>query len=161
MSSYTGYIKPILSTHSNLKIITNADVRRVLFDGDTAVGVLYSSDSQQVIARARKEIILSAGVFNSPAILMRSGLGPLDVLHAAGIPPVKILPVGKNLQDHLAVRLDFIVNDTSTALIPERDLTMENFLLYNQIGDGTFSNLSSFPFKTPYRFVFMCTFLVS
>lgn len=147
VSAYSGYIKPVLD-HPNLKIITRADVRRITFEGNSAVGVIYNQRDDhgdlihQRSVRACKEIILSAGVINTPTILMKSGVGPLDVLRPAGIPVVKVLPVGMNLQDHIGVTLNFMINNQTSPFNPERDLTMENFLLYNRFGDGPYSTIS-------------------
>lgn len=146
MSSYTGYIKPILGLRPNLQIITHAEVNKVLFEGNRAVGVVYRMltssgrfNSPQRIARARKEIILSAGSIASSAILMRSGVGPRDVLQASKIPVVKYLPVGLNLHDHPIASLDFIINNRSAVFIPERDLNPETLRYYNSVGDGPYS----------------------
>lgn len=145
VSSYNAYLKPVLTSRINLKVITHVRVQRILFEGSRAVGVLYSNANQTTTsstsrALALKEVIISAGVIDSPALLMRSGIGPKDVLHAAKIPVVKYLPVGLNLHDRVTTKLDFIITNTSAAFVPERDLTLENFQLFNQIGDGPFAN---------------------
>jgi choline dehydrogenase-like flavoprotein len=77
---------------------------RVVFDGTRAVGVDYLHGGRLVRARAEREVILSGGAFNSPHLLMLSGVGPADHLRETGVAPVVDLPaVGTNLQDHLAV----------------------------------------------------------
>ncbi len=76
----------------------------VIEDG-RAVGIEYERDGETHIVRAKREVILSAGAFNSPQILMLSGIGPAADLKAHGIEVVRDLPgVGRNLQEHAAVR---------------------------------------------------------
>ena len=59
---------------------------------------------------AEREVILCGGAFNSPQLLMLSGIGPADHLRSVGIEPVVDLPVGKNLQDHLAVLMMYLAH---------------------------------------------------
>jgi choline dehydrogenase-like flavoprotein len=101
-SASVAYLKPALSRR-NLKVITGALVHRVLLNGTRADGIIFSHDRQVTQAFAESEVILSAGAFNSPQILMLSGIGPADQLRALGIQPVLDLPVGHNLHDHVAV----------------------------------------------------------
>jgi len=85
-----------------LSVRTHALVGRVLFEGRRAVGVSYMRDGQAATARARREVIVSAGSIASPQLLKLSGVGPAAELQALGIPVVHDLPgVGENLQDHL------------------------------------------------------------
>ncbi len=80
---------------------THALADRVLVEEGRATGVAYLKDGQPRTARARREVVLSAGTFNSPQILLRSGIGPAAELKALGVEPLLDLPgVGKNLQDH-------------------------------------------------------------
>lgn len=87
----------------NLTVITSARVVRILISDDQATGVeLKKGKSSSQIILARKEVILSAGAFHSPQILMLSGIGDEEVLRKFNIDIIKNLPgVGKNLQDHL------------------------------------------------------------
>ena len=98
----TAFLKPVL-TRPNLTVITNTAVTRVVIENDKAVGVEYGSGkSRKTLIKASKEVILSAGAFNSPQILMLSGIGDPDELVKHQIQSIKHLPgVGKNLQDHL------------------------------------------------------------
>ncbi len=90
----------------NVTVLTGAQVTRVLVEGSAAVGVEYRHRGRLETARAEGEVILSAGAFQSPQILMLSGIGPADELRALGIDPVHDLPgVGQNLQDHLEVHV--------------------------------------------------------
>ena len=90
----------------NLTVITNARTRRLIFTGKTATGVEFVKNNQTQIIKAHKEIVLSAGAFGSPQILMLSGVGPAAHLIQHGIAVVHDLPgVGQNLQDHLTTVL--------------------------------------------------------
>jgi choline dehydrogenase len=87
----------------------------VLFEGRRAVGVEFRHRGEQLRARARRELILSAGAVGSPQLLQLSGVGPAALLQAHGIPVVKDLPgVGENLQDHLQHRLMYKVRKPIT-----------------------------------------------
>lgn len=89
----------------NLAVETGALVHRVLFEGTRAVGVEYAKDGKTVVARAGREVILSAGAIQSPQILELSGVGDAERLRGLGIPVVADLPaVGENVVDHLQVR---------------------------------------------------------
>ena len=101
-SSATAYLKPAAS-RPNLKVVVNALVHKVAMSGRRAVGIELSIGGDRKTVRAQREVILCAGTFNSPQILMRSGIGPAGHLAALGIAPLADLPVGKNLQDHWAV----------------------------------------------------------
>jgi choline dehydrogenase len=87
-----------------LTVVTKAFVRRILFEGDRAVGVEYERRGKRHVVRASREVILSAGALASPRILMVSGIGPVDELERHGIAVVAPSPgVGANLQEHVAV----------------------------------------------------------
>ena len=95
--SRSAYIDPYY--RPNLHILTNALVSRVLLDGTTVMGVQYGTDLKTVKAT---EVILSAGVIGSPAILLWSGISPGDNLNSAGVPTlVSLLSVDQRMQDHL------------------------------------------------------------
>lgn len=106
-SSAQGYIKPNLK-RPNLKIIKNAQVNKILCDGLKAFGVEYLQNNTQYILKTKGEIILSSGAYNSPKILLQSGIGPANELKANGIEIVHDLKgVGKNLQEHPRMPLQF------------------------------------------------------
>lgn len=96
VSTNHAYIEPARD-RANLKIMGDVLVDRVLFDGDAAVGVLTADGTEY---RARREVLLCAGASATPAILMRSGIGPREDLVALGIEVRQDLPVGRNAQDH-------------------------------------------------------------
>jgi 4-pyridoxate dehydrogenase len=103
-SSANAYLRPA-EKRPNLTVLVRAYVTRILFDGRRAVGVEYVRGGRTATAYAMQEVIVSGGAFNTPQILMLSGIGPADHLREMGIAPVADLPVGKGLQDHLAVQL--------------------------------------------------------
>jgi choline dehydrogenase len=93
----------------NLTVETGATISRVVLDGNRAVGVEVLDKVGLRLIRANKEIVLSAGVFGSPQILMLSGIGPAHHLREHGIDVRADLPVGQNLHDHLFVPMTFIM----------------------------------------------------
>ncbi|MGR3455859.1 GMC family oxidoreductase [Pseudooceanicola sp.] len=98
-----------------LKVETQAHTRRVLISEGRATGVEYLRDGQVVRAMAAREVILSAGAIGSPQILQLSGLGPAEVLRAQGIEVQRDIPgVGRNLQDHLQLRLSWKLTGART-----------------------------------------------
>ena len=100
---------------SNLRILTNACVDRLLIESGRAVGVHFQVGSGRLLARARGEVILASGAIGSPAILQRSGIGDPEKLRALGITPLYALPrVGENLQDHLQIRCAYRVHGVPT-----------------------------------------------
>ncbi|KAF7374613.1 hypothetical protein MSAN_00345900 [Mycena sanguinolenta] len=110
VSSETAYLTKDVLARPNLKVAIHAQVTRLIFDqvdGATrAVGVEFANSPKglRYKARARKEVILSAGAIHSPHILMLSGVGPASELQKHGIPVVRDLPgVGANLVDHPVV----------------------------------------------------------
>ncbi|WP_444921729.1 choline dehydrogenase [Microbulbifer sp. CnH-101-G] len=102
-STALAYLKPVLS-RSNLELKMHALTTHVIMQGKKAIGVEYRQDGKIFRARANKEVIVSASSFNSPKLLMLSGIGPAAHLQEHGIEVVHDLPgVGQNLQDHLEV----------------------------------------------------------
>ena len=126
-SAAQAYLHPALH-RSNLQVFTNALVRGVEFDGKQARRVLVQQYGEELTLVAEREIVLSAGAYGSPQILMLSGVGPADSLRALGITPVADLPVGENLQDHPFVLLNYLT-DEETLLTAASE---ENFRLFSQ-----------------------------
>ncbi|XP_075975216.1 ecdysone oxidase-like [Anticarsia gemmatalis] len=89
----------------NLHVLKNTLVTKILFDGDkTAIGVeVETQDGKKMQLKATKEVIVSAGTFNTPKLLMLSGIGPAEHLKSKGIEVLSDLPVGENLQEHFCV----------------------------------------------------------
>ncbi|MEM7080841.1 MAG: choline dehydrogenase [Pseudomonadota bacterium] len=106
-SAAVAHLRPALS-RSNLTLITDAMVERVLLDGVRATGIAYTVRGQRVQARATREVILAGGAINTPQLLMVSGVGPADHLRDHGIPVALDHPgVGENLQDHATVHIQY------------------------------------------------------
>jgi 4-pyridoxate dehydrogenase len=106
-SSARAYLRPARQRR-NLHVETRAHVTRVLIEGARAIGVELVKDSGDLVSvRADREVILCAGTFNSPQLLMLSGIGPAAHLREVGIKPLIDLPVGRNLQDHLGAYLSY------------------------------------------------------
>jgi 4-pyridoxate dehydrogenase len=103
-SSANAHLRPA-EGRSNLTLETRALTSRVLMEGHRAIGVEYIQGGQTKNAFADGEVILAGGSINSPQILMLSGIGPGDHLKDIGIETIIDLPVGKNLQDHLATSI--------------------------------------------------------
>jgi len=113
-SSARAFLKPVLG-RPNLHLETGVLVEKVLLDGKRAVGVQFRQNGQLFEARARGEIILSAGSVGSPLILQLSGVGPAEWLSELGIAVLHDKPgVGRNLQDHLQQRAIFKVEGVKT-----------------------------------------------
>jgi choline dehydrogenase len=104
-SAAKAYITPHLA-RPNLTVITHAPTQRIVLEGTRAVGAEFQQAGQTRQVRARREVILSAGAFGSPQLLMLSGIGPAAHLQQHGIPVVHDLPgVGQNLHDHVTTVL--------------------------------------------------------
>ncbi len=113
-SAARGFLKPVLH-RQNLKLEINVLAERILFDGKRAAGVAYRQNGVEKTAKARREVILSAGALGSPQLLMLSGVGPAEHLKERGIPVLLDKPgLGGNLQDHLQLRLIYKVHGIAT-----------------------------------------------
>jgi choline dehydrogenase len=104
-STAVAYLRPAKG-RNNLRVETSALAQRIVFEGRRADAVEYRQAGTLKTARARREILVSGGAFNSPQLLQLSGVGPADLLRQHGIDVVLDAPgVGQNLQDHLQVRV--------------------------------------------------------
>jgi choline dehydrogenase-like flavoprotein len=105
-SAAAAYLHPVMG-RPNLTVITGAHATGIAFDGKRATGVRYRRGGKDETVTARREIILAGGAFNSPQLLLLSGVGPAVELARHHIPMRHELPgVGQNLQDHL----DFVMS---------------------------------------------------
>jgi len=105
-SSANAFLRPA-QERPNLTVAVDAHTTRVILDGTLATGVEYLHSGATVRANAAREVILAAGTFNTPQILMLSGIGPAGHLREFGIKAVADLAVGKNLQDHLGAYMTY------------------------------------------------------
>jgi len=113
-SAAVAYLHPA-AARGNVDVLTDARVYRILFEGERAVGVEYMRHGRLEEIRAEREVILAAGSYHTPQLLMLSGVGPADQLSPLGIEPRHELPVGQNLQDH--VMLNFVCLTDKGSLI--------------------------------------------
>lgn len=130
----SAFLEPF-ENRANLEIITSARVTKILIDSDSnqAYGVEFYKNNIKYTMQSKKEVILSAGAFHSPQLLMLSGVGPKDHLKDLSIPLVKDLPVGQTLYDHVAfLPTIFTINET---IITSRD-TMNPLSLLSWLSSG-------------------------
>lgn len=117
VSSSDGYLEDVRDQES-LRIVGGALVDRVLFDGTTATGVRAIVDGE-VVDFLGDEVVLCAGAVHSPAILIRSGVGPAARLAALGVDVVADLPVGEGFQDHAMIGLSMTLKPAFAVTAPE------------------------------------------
>jgi choline dehydrogenase-like flavoprotein len=133
-STAVAYLHPAMD-RSNLVVETGAHVTRLLLEGTRAVGV--EVDQHDALREIRGgEVILSAGSYQSPQILLLSGIGPAEDLELAGIPQVLELPVGRGLQDHVATWITY-TTDQPSLLTAE---TEENMVLLQTQARGSLTS---------------------
>ncbi|KIK56903.1 hypothetical protein GYMLUDRAFT_46795 [Collybiopsis luxurians FD-317 M1] len=136
----------------NIRIMTDHFVIRVLFDGDRAVGVEYTSsdkngDGQTQIVRASRLVVLSGGAFGSPAMLERSGIGAQEHLAAVDVQQKVDLPgVGENYQDHNLVFIPYFAAEDADSLDDifsgNEDMIASHLLRWTQDGSGLLAHNS-------------------
>lgn len=106
-SASQTFLKPALG-RPNLTVITGAHANRVLFEGRRAAGVEFIRNGKIETVRAEREVLVCGGAYNSPRLLMSSGIGPADHLAEHDIDVIHDAPdVGRNLQDHVHVGLAY------------------------------------------------------
>jgi choline dehydrogenase len=130
-STADAYLNPALD-RENLEVVSSAFVQRIVFEGDRAVGVEVVRDGTVETVRAEREVILSAGAYQSPVLLMLSGIGPSEELAPLAIAVREELPVGRNLQDHFMAQLNYTTDEPTLF----GTFTPENFALLNDQGRG-------------------------
>jgi choline dehydrogenase len=127
-SAATGYLHPAMG-RPNLTVITHALTHRVLVEKGRAVGVEYEQGGEVRSARAEREVLLCGGAYNSPQVLLLSGIGPADEVKAHGIAPVLDLKgVGKNLQEHIYSFVQFAT---------KKPITFQNELRWDKAAFAT------------------------
>lgn len=121
-STVTRYLRPAMR-RPNLTVRTNALTRRICIEAGRARGVEYEIDGEVLNSDARREVIVCAGTFNTPQLLLLSGIGPAEQLAAHGITAVRHSPnVGRNLQDHQSIAMVF---DASGDFAFEKELRLD------------------------------------
>lgn len=139
-SSADAYLGPARD-RSNLTVLADTFVRRVVFEGTRAVGVEVETESGVEVIRAQREVILSAGSVGSPHLLLLSGVGPAQELAEHGVPVVRDLPsVGRDLTDHLLVPLAFEAQGFTS---PGADASPEEIDQYLKDRSGTLDSIIS------------------
>jgi len=113
-SAAKAFLRPAMS-RPNLRVLTGAEVERLVIEAGEARGVVFHHQGQRREVRAGAEVVLAAGSIGSVQILEHSGIGQGAVLKAAGITPqVEVGALGENLQDHLQLRLVYKVRGVPT-----------------------------------------------
>ncbi|XP_071627688.1 glucose dehydrogenase [FAD, quinone] [Temnothorax longispinosus] len=138
VSANKAFLRPIRD-RTNFYLSKLSTVTKIIINLETrkAVGVQFVKNYKTYLATATKEIILCAGTFGSPQLLMLSGIGPRDHLNSLGIGVIEDLPVGFNLQDHVSMSaLTFLVNESVTIVEPRLGSNPADFLKYFTEGTG-------------------------
>lgn len=138
VSAATAYLKPAMG-RQNLDVRSGVVVRKLVFEGKLCVGVEIDHGGAPKVIRARREVIVSGGTYNSPHLLLLSGIGPAAHLKDHGIAVVHDSPgVGRNLQEHPCGTLEFWAKDKVTFLRQLRwDRIGLNALRWMLTGTGT------------------------
>jgi choline dehydrogenase len=115
----------------NLQIVTGALADKVVIENGRATGVVAVVDGERVTIAARREVVVSGGTLHSPAILMRSGIGPAQELARHGIDVERDLPeVGQNLHEHISFAQSFEVNVPTWNNLFKKYSLIREFLKY-------------------------------
>lgn len=130
-SCYDAFLRPAMS-RPNLEVITNAQVKKLIFENGRASGVTFFRDGVENTINGRG-VVLSAGAFGSPQILMHSGIGPAKMLSNFGIPVFVDSPgVGEDLQDHPVLPLVFRSRDARTFKSAETLGSLASYILFKR-----------------------------
>ena len=131
-SAADAFLHPV-DERPNLEVRTNARATRIALDGDRATGVEVTAGASRTTERAAREVIVCAGAYNSPHLLMLSGIGPADHLQQVDITPRVDHPhVGRHLQDHPLATLTFQCPEALTLF----DATHPRYLAQYLLGRG-------------------------
>ncbi|XP_049875876.1 ecdysone oxidase-like [Pectinophora gossypiella] len=143
-SSARAFISP-MKNNPRLNVLKNTQATKIIFDDcNRAIGVEAVTDNNETYTfKSRKEVILSAGVFDSPKLLMLSGIGPKKQLESLGIEVRSDLPVGENLHDHLGVFITYSMDKSLDPPVPEQLIT--DFPGYMVVGYLSLNKSQSFP----------------
>ncbi|KAI1805627.1 putative GMC oxidoreductase [Daldinia bambusicola] len=139
-SSETSFLQKALN-YPEYTVYQSAMAKKIVFDGTKATGVLVDTQGFEYTISARKEVVVSAGVFGSPQLLQASGVGPEDLLKDLGIPVVANRPgVGQNMQDHLYFGVTHAVNAPTLSSLSEPAFAAAAAAEFNKNGGGMYSN---------------------
>jgi choline dehydrogenase len=130
-STADGFLHPA-EGRPNLEVSSGVFVERLVFEGDRAVGVELVRNGVRETVRAGREVIVSGGAYHSPVLLMLSGIGLAEELEPFGIAVREELPVGRSLQDHCMVNVNYLTDEPGLHGI----FTPENFALLESEGRG-------------------------
>ncbi|XP_050517328.1 glucose dehydrogenase [FAD, quinone]-like [Diabrotica virgifera virgifera] len=142
-SAEKAFLRPV-AHRSNLKILTNSKVVKILIDPTTksAYGVQYARKKKYYNAFASKEVIVSAGGLNSPQLLMLSGIGPKEHLQEFDIPVIANLPVGKKMYDHPSfMGMGFEIDEEIVLRQDEVLTNVTEILTFLKLGNGTMTSI--------------------
>lgn len=139
-STAKAYLVPA-ENRTNLDIVPNALVKKILIKHRRATGVKLEFEGRVFQVKARKEVILSAGAIKTPQLLMLSGVGPKAVLESLNISVISDLPVGQNLQDHAAIQVPFVLKNLYTS-IAIQFANPKSFFQYVLNGSGIYTAAS-------------------
>jgi choline dehydrogenase-like flavoprotein len=131
-STAVAYLDPAVA-RGNVEVLTDTLATRLLFEGERVVGVEILRNNDLEPVRAEREVIVCAGAYHSPHLLLLSGIGPADELRALGIEPRIDLPVGRNLQDHPFAGLVWLTDQESLGAAAMRPESTE---LFEREGQG-------------------------
>ncbi|KAF2836215.1 GMC oxidoreductase [Patellaria atrata CBS 101060] len=140
-SSETSFLRRALA-YTNYYVYQMTLAKRILFDDSKrAVGVLVDTQGMEYVLSARKEVILTAGVFGSPQLLMVSGVGPAAVLEEHGIPVIADRPgVGQNMQDHVYFGPSYRVNAPTLSALSDPAFVAQAAVEFNENAAGMLTN---------------------
>ncbi|WP_176590552.1 GMC family oxidoreductase [Sphingobium sp. EM0848] len=133
-NTFSAFVSPLLD-RPNLAVVTGVTIDRIECEDGRAVRVVGSRNGEPYCAAARREIVISAGTIGSPAILMRSGIGPAAHLRELGIDILADLPVGENLQEHAVLAVSKLVTMPTYNMAPKLSNLprhVANYLLFRK-----------------------------
>lgn len=144
-STAAAYLEPA-RRRRNLTVLARAEATRLLLRGGRALGAEVRHAGERVQIEAARETLLAGGVFNTPKLLMLSGIGPADQLHDAGIAPLLVRSeIGRNLRDHVSYRMNYACTRPVTAYAHTKPVRAAAALLrYALSGTGILAG-TSFP----------------
>lgn len=139
-SSETAFLRPFLG-RANLVVYTDTLAEKILFDNSTAKGVQVSTGNNSYTISARKEVIVSAGTFQSPQLLQVSGVGPTDLLKGHGIKVVADRQgVGQDMNDHIYYPITYRVNVQTASALQYGDAMQRAIEQFDNEQDGLLSS---------------------